>query len=73
MEDSNVIVDEFNNYICHLGPNFQKAIPTSQKPFLDFLPEPTVESLFLVPTIEGELLDIVRSLKNKKSPGFDLY
>ena len=42
VEDSNVIVEEFNNYLCNIGPNFQKAIPTSHNTFLDFLPEPTL-------------------------------
>ena len=71
VDDSTIIVEEFNEYFCNIGPNLQKAIPTCNKNFFDFLPEPNSESLFLVPTIEEELLDIVRSLKNKKSPGFD--
>ena len=50
---------------------FRRLFQPLIKPFLIFLPEPTLECLFLVPTIEEELLDIVRSLKNKKSPGFD--
>ena len=72
MEDSNVIVEEFNNYFCNIGPNFQKAIPTSQKTFFDFcLSLYLGKFIFSAYTNEEELLDIVRSLKTKKSPGFD--
>ena len=49
---------------------FRRLFQPLKKPFLIFfLPEPTLESLILVPTVEEELLDIVRS--HKKSPGFD--
>ena len=37
VDDSTIIVEEFNEYFCNIGPNLQKAIPTCNKNFFDFL------------------------------------
>ena len=69
--DKNIIVEKFNEYFCNIGPNLKKNIPNSQTDFHDYLGERNMQSLFLVPTNDEELLGIVKALKNKKSPGYD--
>ena len=71
VEDKNIIVEKFNEYFCNIGPNLKKNIPNSQTDFHDYLGERNMQSLFLVPTNDEELLGIVKALKNKKSPGYD--
>ena len=71
VEDKKVIVEKFNDFFSNIGPNLSKDIPVCHKSFCEFLNEPAQESLFLIPTNKEEILCIVNSLKNKKSPGCD--
>ena len=71
VEDTQIIVNKFNEYFCNVGLKLQDSIPRCQKNFFDFMQEPNTGSLFLMPTNEAELLKLVNSLKSKKSPGFD--
>lgn len=71
IENRNVIVDKFNDFFCSIGPNLSRAVPHCEKMFSDYLREPNPSSLFLFPTNEEELFNVVNSLKKRKSPGYD--
>ena len=70
-KESQVIAEEFNNYFVNIGPNLAKEIASPQKQFHTFLHDPISKSLFLTPTNEQEVLNIIKQLKNKSSFGFD--
>ena len=69
--DSNVIAEGFNDFFVNIGPELANKIPSTKKPFNSFLYNPTIESLFFVPTDEHEILNIIKNLKAKSSAGVD--
>lgn len=70
--DSNVIAEGFNDFFVNIGPELANKIPSTKKTFNSFLYNPTIESLFLVPTDEQEILNIIQNLKAKSSAGVDI-
>ena len=71
--NSNDICNEFNKYYVNVGPSLAKTIK-SQKKNTFKLPEVNiihVESLFLIPTDEEEIIKIIQRLKPKTSSGHD--
>ena len=70
-KESQIVAEEFNKYFVNIGPNLAKDIASPQKQFHTFLRDPNSKSLFLNPTNEQEVMNIIKQLKNKSSFGFD--
>ena len=64
------ISNAFNSYFTNIGPNLAAKID-SNICFTRYLKQPCENSLFFTPTHVYEIIDIVKSLKNTKSSGFD--
>jgi hypothetical protein len=71
IDDPKQIANKFNEYFTNIGPNLAKSIPTSTKQPLDFLKGSFPNSMYLMPTNEFEVSDVISNLKNTKSKGFD--
>ena len=65
------IAEAMNDYFVNIGPNLARNIPGTTTHFSDYLQNANSASIFLTPTDENEVLDVVNNLQNKKSPGFD--
>ena len=73
VSDSQQIADGLNDFFVNIGPNLASKIPFTPKNVSDFLtsvPSP-MNSLFLTPTDEEEVVDICSSFKTGTSSGFD--
>ena len=70
-ENKQTIAEIFNDFFTNIGPDLARSIPTSAKSFDCFLNNPNPTTLFMVPTNEQELTEIVKNLKIKKTPGYD--
>ena len=70
-ENSDDIVNGFNDYFVNVEQEQAYKIPNSAKHFTDFLGERCHSSLFFNPTNQEEMFKVVNSLKNKKSYGSD--
>ncbi len=73
MSDSQQIANGFNEYFANIGPNLASKIPDEQTNFTDFLssaPSP-MNSIFLKPTDEKEIIDICSSFKSGTGCGYD--
>lgn len=68
--DKQEIVDMFNQHYADVGKKLASKIRKRDDNILGNIP-PVPGSIFLKPVIETELLALIGSLKNKKSPGFD--
>ena len=71
IDESQEIVDSFNNYFVEIGPKLASNIPKCDKNFFDYLPNSNPNSMYFVPVHEGEIQDIVNNFKSKKSYGHD--
>ena len=65
-----IISDKFNDYFINVGKTLAAQISKSGPSFDKYLPEPNPESIFLVPTNEREISNIILSIKNS-APGHD--
>ena len=61
----------FNDFFASIGKNLSQSIPSSNKVFFDFLDIPNPKTIFLDPTYNEEVIDIIYNLKEGKSPGCD--
>ena len=65
-----MIANIFNNYFVNVGPKLDKEIPNSKINFSEYLKNIKVDkSLYLTPTIPGEIFDIIHSFDIKKTLG----
>ena len=71
IDNSTDMAEIFNDYFVNLGPDLANKIPNSRTSFHSFLKDRNSESLFFVPIVEEEIIEIVNSLNNKKSSGYD--
>ena len=69
--DPTEIAHIFNSYFTNIGPDLASKINCNDKHFRAFLSRPNKKSMFLIPTNEHEILNMVESLKSKKSSGYD--
>ena len=65
------IAQEFNNFFSTVGEKLNKSCKAPNQSFAKYLQKPQVSSFFLQPVTTHEVLNIVKSLKNKYSYGFD--
>jgi hypothetical protein len=72
ISDNDKICEILNKHFTAVGSSLAKKIPTIQgKRHLDYLKNKNTKSLFLNPTCDIEITDIVNGFKNKKSSGHD--
>ena len=69
--DKMIIANHLNVYFTNLGSTLASLIPTSNSSFSDYLQGNSANSFSLFDTSAAEVLNIVRSLKNKFSEGYD--
>ena len=68
------ISNAFCNFFTNVGPKSARSIPPSNKQFSTYLqncPSQHSNSLFMRPTDENEIQQIITSLQPKKSSGYD--
>ena len=65
------IATAFNNYVTSIGPSLSSLIPQPNVAFDHYLKGSYTDSMYLYPTYQKEICDIVNSLKNGKSSGYD--
>ena len=69
---SQEICNALNNYYCNIGVNLVQLLRScGTTDFTRFCPLPNPSSMFCKPTEPGEILRIIMSFKNNKSPGTD--
>ena len=68
--DPKAISDGFNNYFVNIGPTLASKIPNNIISHRRFLPKNLNFSLFLEPTDETEIKNIINKLK-EGAPGWD--
>ena len=72
LEDESSIASNFNKYFAEIGKNLASKIQyTGDKNIHSFLTKNITSKLTLKKTTEEEVLDIIKSLKTKKSSGVD--
>ena len=67
------ISNEFNKYFSNIGNKLTNTIPSSKLSadhYMNLQPK-NISSVFISPTSDNEILNIVRQMKNKKSSGTD--
>jgi hypothetical protein len=65
------IANAFNNYFSNIGLNLAKNIKNNVQNFKNYLKQPIEKSMFLFPTSEKEIFNIVMDMKSKSS--CDIY
>ena len=70
-DDPQQISEKFNNYFVNIGPDLASKIQVGNKKPLDYLVGEYNDSMYLAPTNEYEILDIIANLKNTPSKGHD--
>ena len=71
--DANSITNEFGKHFSTVGKKFAEAIPTPVKPSMSFIEKIILneKSMFLYEVTESEIRNLIDSLENKSSSGFD--
>ncbi len=79
VSDPKIISNVFNSYFSTIGPEIERKIPTVPGSFKDYfnrkgengklLINPSNASFFLLPTVPGEIEDLIDDLDVKKSTG----
>ena len=68
LTDDKSIADYFNNYFSEIGKDISSKVKGTDMHFSQYLPEKTIiNSLFLEPTNEREIVSITRKLKSSFS------
>jgi len=71
ISDKKLIANKFNNFFVNVGPDLAKKIPAASESYKHFLPLSNSNSLFLKPTDNIEIKQIILALKNSYSKGHD--
>ena len=69
--DPTKIANSFNRFFVDVGPSLAKQIPPIGKVYGDYLKEPIINSIFLSPVTEHEIIKIVTAFNNNKASGID--
>ena len=70
--DPTCIADKFGSFFSEIGPTFASNIPESRKNYKKYMPACTHSaSFYFHPTDDTEIINIINSLKSKKSSGHD--
>ena len=68
--DKTIVSNKFNDYFVNVGKTLAAQIPRSGPSFHTYLPEANKESIFLTPTDQLEIRNIILNIKNS-APGHD--
>ena len=68
--DKNEVANKFNDYFVNVGKTLAAQIPKSGPSFHKYLPEANKECIFLIPTDEREIRNIILNIRNS-APGYD--
>ena len=68
--DKNDVSNKFNDYFVNVGKTLAAQIPTSGPSFHRYLPEANKECIFLTPTDDREIRNIILNIRNS-APGYD--
>ena len=71
VENPEIIANTFNNFSTNIGPDLQKPIPTCIEKPSNYLKHSVTNSMFLSPTTDYEISDIIANLKQTNSLGYD--
>ena len=71
--DATSITNEFGKHFSNVGKKFVESIPTPPKPSRNFIEKIILDekSMFLYDVTESEIRNLIDSLENKSSSGFD--
>ena len=69
--DKQKIANSFNNYFGSIVSNLKSNLPSSNKPFTDYINSRSINSVFMWPPSQIEVRKIITSLKSKSSVGMD--
>ena len=67
IENEQEIANEFNRYFSQIGSSLTPEIPETPKRFYEYLPPPCQDSLFIEPLYPFKVINIIRSIKPKRS------
>ena len=70
IDDKKAVSDGFNNFFVNVGANLAKKIPHISKSPTDLMKDRNVESIFLAPVLEDEVMKVIKNLKSA-SAGWD--
>ena len=71
VNDPKLIANKFNNYFINVGSSLSEKIIDPGGSYLDYVKTSHLNSMFMLPTDESEILDIVSNFNPNKSPGYD--
>jgi hypothetical protein len=71
IDDPVQIVHEFNNFFTNIGSDIAKSLPLSPDSPTVFLKDKNKASIFMTPTDEHEIKNILKKLKQNTGPGLD--
>ena len=69
LTDPTEIANTFNNYFSNIGESLQSKIHSSHVNFTKYLKNPNINSFFLSPTNENEIIGLIMDLKIGKASG----
>lgn len=69
----NEIAEKFNEYFTTIGDKYSKQFLDDGKKYKSYLGCPTLNSLYLKPADQPEILKIIETLKNSKSTSCDYF
>ena len=68
ISDTPIIANKFNTFFATIGPNLANALPAVEYASIgDYMGEHNINSMFLTPVDESEIINIVKLCKPKNS------
>ena len=71
ISDRSEITKEFNNYFSNIGRQTAQNVPISNKHYTSYLTRPSLNTMYLEPIQETDIINIVNKLKFKTCSGQD--
>ena len=72
ISDTPNIANTFNTFFVTIGPNIANALPAVEGASIrDYIGEHNINSIFLTPVVESEIINIVKLCKPKNSKDYD--
>ena len=71
IDDDKLIPNVFNMHFSQIGQKLAQSISIANKNFIEYLGPLNNNSLFLIPIVRSELIELVKQMPSKKSAGHD--
>ena len=72
ISDTSIVANKFNTFFATIGPNLANALPAAEDASIgDYMGEHNINSMFLTPVDESEIINIVKLCKPKYSKDCD--